>query len=97
MKDSNTTNLFHHLKHKHKPEYEDSLKMGKDAEAASTSSKASGKKPTTTQTKLDDAFAHSTSYDHQSNRWKELTEQWCFAWQKICWHSKLWRRQDSNE
>jgi len=77
-KDSNTTNLFHHLKHKHKPEYEDSQKMCEDAEAASTSTKASGKKPTT-QTKLADAFTHYTPYDHQSKPWKELTEAVAFC------------------
>ena len=51
-KDSNSTNLFHHLKHKHKPEDEERQKMSKDAEAASTSSKESGKKKKT-QRKLD--------------------------------------------
>ena len=30
-KDSNGTNLFHHLKHKHKPEYEERQKMRKDS------------------------------------------------------------------
>jgi len=77
IKDSNTTNLFHHLKHKHKPDYEDSQKMRKDAEAALTSSKASGKEPTTQ--KLTNAFAHSTPSDHQSKQWKELTEAVAFC------------------
>ena len=53
----NTTNLFHHLKHQHKPEYDESQKMRTDtAEAtASTSAKASGKK-TLSQKKIGDAF-----------------------------------------
>ncbi|XP_013860010.1 zinc finger BED domain-containing protein 1, partial [Austrofundulus limnaeus] len=77
-KDSNTTNLFHHLKHKHKPEYEASQKMRYDAaEALALTSKA--KKPTTTQTKLADAFVHSTPYDSQSKRWKALTEAVAFC------------------
>ncbi|XP_038155642.1 E3 SUMO-protein ligase ZBED1-like [Cyprinodon tularosa] len=76
-KDSNTTNLFHHLKHKHKPEYEASQKMRCDAAEAST--KTSFKKPTSTQTKLADAFSHSTPYDSQSKRWKELTEAVAFC------------------
>ncbi|KAK0152104.1 hypothetical protein N1851_006515 [Merluccius polli] len=36
-KGGNTTNFFHHLKHQHKPEYDESLKMRTDAAKATAS------------------------------------------------------------
>lgn len=71
-KDGNTSNLFHHLKHQHKLEYDESQRMRTDAAAATSSARASGKKPPT-QTKLADALAHSKPYGKESKRWKELT------------------------
>ena len=70
--------------------------MRKDAEAALTSSKASGKKQTT-QLKLADAFAHSTPYDHQSKRWKELKDAVAFCLAKDMLQLQTVIKAGSNE
>ncbi len=71
-KSGNTSNLFHHLKHKHKPEYEESLKIREAMEAPTTSGPRGKKIPT--QTKIARAFANCVPYDKKSKRWNELTE-----------------------
>ncbi len=73
-KTENTSNLFHHLKHK--PEYEDSLKIREATEAPTTSGPRGKKIPT--QMKIASAFANCIPYDKKSKRWNELTEAVAF-------------------
>lgn len=73
-KDGNTTNLFHHLRHKHTVEYDECQKM---RETAQGSSHVTRKTPT--QTKIAELFTHCTPYDKQSKRWKELSESVAFC------------------
>ncbi len=60
-KSGNTSNLFHHLKHKHKSQYEESLKIH---EATTTSGPRGKKIPT--QMKIASAFANCVPYDKKS-------------------------------
>ena len=63
--DSNTTNLFYHLRKNHEKQYGESLRM-KSTKAQSPSAQ---NKPQTVQ----EAFARGTPYDKDSRRWKEIT------------------------
>ncbi len=76
-KSGNTSNLFHHLKHKHKPEYEECLKIREATEAATTSGPKGKKIPT--QTKIASAFSNCVPYDKKSKRWNELTDAVAFC------------------
>lgn len=69
-KSKNTSDLFHHLKHK--PEYEECLKIRETMQASTTSGPISKIIPT--QIKIANAFANCVQNDKQSNRWVELTE-----------------------
>ncbi len=71
----NTSNLFHHLKHK--PEYKESLKIHEATEAPTTSGPR-GKK-IHTQTKIASTFANCVPYDKQSKRWNKLKEAVAFC------------------
>ncbi|XP_067270785.1 E3 SUMO-protein ligase ZBED1-like [Pseudorasbora parva] len=73
-KGGNTSNLFHHLKHKHKPEYDENMKMREEKESSKPKVKTFP-----TQTKIASAFANCIPYDKQSQRWAELTEAVAFC------------------
>ena len=61
--DSNTTNLFYHLRKNHEKQHGESLRM------KSTKASSAQNKPQTVQ----EAFARGTPYDKDSRRWKEIT------------------------
>ncbi|XP_073689131.1 E3 SUMO-protein ligase ZBED1-like [Garra rufa] len=70
----NTSNLLHHLRHKHVLQYEECMKL----RSASSSTSAGNDKVGTatqnaTQTSLKDAFTKGTAYDKKSKRWKDIT------------------------
>lgn len=71
--DSNTTNLFYHLRKNHDKEYAESqrLKAAKTSNANEPAATVSEKK-SETQT-LEEAFARVTPYPPSSRRWKEMT------------------------
>lgn len=66
-----TSNLLHHLIHKHVLEYQEFMKL------RSASSMSAGKVGTagekTSQMSLKDAFARGTAYDKKSKRWNDIT------------------------
>lgn len=66
---ANTTNLFYHLKHKHRVEYEQCVEKRRAAEASKSTFQ-----PRFTQPKIQHAFAYGSPYDKKSKRWKELTD-----------------------
>uniref|UniRef100_A0A9J8CLF4 BED-type domain-containing protein n=1 Tax=Cyprinus carpio carpio TaxID=630221 RepID=A0A9J8CLF4_CYPCA len=68
--DSNTTNLFYHLRKNHEKEYRESQRA-KTAKAASSDG-VSAQNKLQTQT-LQQAFTRGTPYSHSSRRWKEIT------------------------
>ncbi|KAK0141639.1 Zinc finger BED domain-containing protein 1 [Merluccius polli] len=68
--DSNTTNLFYHLRKNHDKEYRESQRE-KAAKALSSNVDVE-KKKLQTQT-LQQAFTRGTPYSHTSRRWKEIT------------------------
>lgn len=68
--DSNTTNLFYHLRKNHEKEYRESQRA-KTAKAASSGG-VSAQNKLQTQT-LQQAFTRGTPYSHSSRRWKEIT------------------------
>uniref|UniRef100_A0A1B8XTJ4 BED-type domain-containing protein n=1 Tax=Xenopus tropicalis TaxID=8364 RepID=A0A1B8XTJ4_XENTR len=70
----NTSNLLHHLRHKHVLKYEECMKL----RSASSSTSAGNDRVDTatqnaTQTSLKDAFTKGTAYDKKSTWWNDIT------------------------
>ena len=65
----NTTNLFNHLKSKHRVIHDQALKEQKDSKMKSSSTPA-----TTTQSSIKDTLYNATAYPTSSRRHKEVTD-----------------------
>nr|XP_054594508.1 E3 SUMO-protein ligase ZBED1-like [Nothobranchius furzeri] len=72
-KGSSTTNLFHHLKQRHKVEYEESVKL-----RAVTQTTKSSQPVVPKQTLLRASLSHSEPYERTSNKWREITKAVAF-------------------
>lgn len=70
--DSNTLNLFHHLKTRHEEQYRDSVKMRESTNV--TSKPRSDEKKNTHQTSLKESLSKGTVYDKQSRNHRKITD-----------------------
>ena len=68
--DSNTSNLFYHLKTRHEEQYRDSVKMRQSTKVKPRSDE----KKNTHQTSLKESMSKGTVYDKQSRRHHEITD-----------------------
>ncbi|KAE8575740.1 hypothetical protein XENTR_v10003928 [Xenopus tropicalis] len=70
----NTSNLLHHLRHKHLLKYQECMKLRSESSSTSAGSDRVGTATqNATQTSLKDAFAKGTAYDKKSKRWNDIT------------------------
>lgn len=70
-KGGNTSNLFHHLKHRHPVQYEECQKA---REESSTADARKPKQSRLVQHGIAESLASCTPYDRKSKRWKDITQ-----------------------
>ncbi|XP_013880075.1 zinc finger BED domain-containing protein 1 [Austrofundulus limnaeus] len=68
-KSSSTTNLFHHLKQRHKKEYEECVKLRAAAQTVNSS-----QPPAPKQTTLQNAYTCAVPYERKSEKWRMITK-----------------------
>ena len=81
--DSNTSNLFSHLRVHHTEVYSQ-LKAAMEKAKQSATTSQSSEIQSEQQPKMD-SFMKANMYSRRSSKWKELTDAWLIASLKICY------------